>query len=125
MLLGQHGVAIENLSRALRLSPLEAEAYFAEAMMAFAHIFEGRYAEGLAWATRALGHRQDYMAAVWASAIANALSGKVDEARKLIPRILQLNPGMRMSSLKDYLSARRPQDIERAIEGLRLAGLPE
>ena len=125
MLLGQHEVAIEHLSRALRLSPLDPDAYWAEAMMAFAHIFQGRHSEGLAWATRSLTHRPDYMVAFWALAIGNALSGKIDEARKFMPRICQLNPEMRMSSLKDYISARRPEDIERATEGLRLAGLPE
>ena len=125
MLLGRHEAAIEDLSRALRLSPLDPESYWAETMMAFAHIFQSRNDEGLAWANRALAHRSDYMVAYWASAIANALSGNIDEARKLMPRIHQLNPEMRMSTLDGYISARRPQDIERATEGLRLAGLPE
>ena len=125
MLLGQHDTAIEDLSRALRLSPLDPDAYWAETMMAFAYIGQDRHAEGLAWANRALAHRSDYMATFWASAIANALSGRIDEARKLIPRILEMTPGMRLSTLRDYISSRQPKDFERVSEGLRLAGLPE
>ena len=35
------------------------------------------------------------------------------------------DPAMRISDLKDYLPYRRLEDVERMIEGLRLAGLPE
>ncbi|MFO1161263.1 MAG: adenylate/guanylate cyclase domain-containing protein [Reyranellaceae bacterium] len=125
MLLGQHDLAIEQLSRALRLSPLDPDAYWAEAMMALSHIFQSQYAEGLTWATRSLTHRPNYMVAFWALAVGNALWGKIDEARKFMPRIRELNPELRMSTLKDYVSTRRPEDIAKAIEGFRLAGLPE
>ena len=60
MLLGQHEAAIEDLSHAARLSPLDPESYWSETMMAAAHIFLGRNAEGLAWATRALAHGPTY-----------------------------------------------------------------
>ena len=43
-LLGKHDAAIEQLTRAMRLSPLDPEAHVLESAMAFAHLFQGRYA---------------------------------------------------------------------------------
>jgi hypothetical protein len=60
-----------------------------------------------------------------ASAAADALAGNLDEARTTMTRMRQLDPAMRLSSLRTYLPYRRPQDVDRLIEGLRLAGLPE
>jgi len=97
-ILGQHNAAIEQLSRALRLSPLDPEAYRSEAIMAFVHLFLGGNDEGLAWAMQALAHRPDYMVALWAAAGGYAAAGKVDEARKLMPQILRLHPAMRLWS---------------------------
>jgi hypothetical protein len=36
-----------------------------------------------------------------------------------------LDPGFRVSSVKDYLPFRRPEDLARYEDGLRKAGLPE
>ena len=65
------------------------------------------------------------MLALWSSAISNALSGDIEEARRFMPRIRQLHPELRMSTLKDYYPVRRPEDFELIREGLRLAGLLE
>lgn len=81
--------------------------------------------EGLAWATRALAQRPDHILALWSSAIANALSGDIEEARRFMPRIRQLHPELRLSTLKEYYPVRRPEEFEMLREGLRLAGLPE
>jgi hypothetical protein len=36
-----------------------------------------------------------------------------------------LDPGFRISSIKDFLPFRRPEDLARYEDGLRKAGLPE
>ncbi len=125
VIVGQHEVALEQLGRALRLSPLDPDNHLSEVNVAFAHLFQGRYDEALNWATKALVHQSTVMGPLRCSAVANALAGNIDEARKFTTRMLQLDPAMRMSRLKDYVPYRRPQDIERVLEGLRLAGLPE
>jgi hypothetical protein len=58
-------------------------------------------------------------------AAANALAGNIDEARRVMWRILQTDSVLRLSNFKTYASVRRPADIETMLEGLRLAGLPE
>ena len=54
--LGEHKAALEQIGRALRLSPLDPENYRSEAFMAWALIFLGRYDEALKWARKALNH---------------------------------------------------------------------
>jgi TolB-like protein/class 3 adenylate cyclase len=125
VLVGEHSAAIEPLLRSLRLSPLDPEAYWTETMIAIAQNFQGKYTEAVEWATKALARRPDYMVAFWVAAVASASSGDLGTARTCIERVTQLNPGMRMSSLRAFIPFRRSEDIERTVEGTRLAGLPE
>lgn len=93
--------------------------------LAFAHLLQGQHDEALRWAARALAHRSDWMAALWASALANAFTGNIDDARKAVARIRQLNPKLHVSAFHDVIPFRRPQDMELVMKGFRLAGLPE
>jgi tetratricopeptide (TPR) repeat protein len=125
VLLGQHDAAIEQLQRSLRLRPLDPEAYWAETTIAIARTCQGNNSAAIIWTTKALARRPDYMVAFWVSAVAHAFSGKLDDARACIERMRDLNPAMRMSNLRAFIPLRRPQDVEKTIEGTRLAGLPE
>lgn len=58
--LGQHEAGIKQLTRGLRLNPLDPEIYWSEMYLAYAHLFQGRHDEALGWATRALTHRPNY-----------------------------------------------------------------
>jgi TolB-like protein/class 3 adenylate cyclase len=123
--LGQFEAALEEFGRALRLNPKDSEIYRPKTGIGAVHFLQGRNEEALEWAARALAHQQGWRTAILLSAAANAFLGNVEDSRKFIDRVLQLDPGMRISSLKVYLPFRRPQDIEVWTEGLRLAGLPE
>jgi TolB-like protein/Tfp pilus assembly protein PilF len=122
--LGEHESALKQFGRALRLSPLDPESFHSETAMAFAHLFQGRYNEAMTWAGSALA-RQHWMPTMRALAAANALAGNIDEARNIMLRMRELEPAMCISRLKEFLPYRRSEDVERMIEGLRLAGLPE
>ena len=54
-----------------------------------------------------------------------ALAGKLEEARDAALRLMQLVPALRVSHVKALIPIRRPDDLARLEEGLRLAGLPE
>ena len=123
--LGQHEIAIEQIVRAMRLSPLDPGIHAREGMMAQALLMLGRYDEALTWATKALSRRANWMPALRALAAANALAGNIDEARKVISRLQQVDADLRLSNLSSVLSQHVPQNIARLTEGLRLAGLPE
>jgi predicted Zn-dependent protease len=52
-----------------------------------------------------------------------ALAGRLDQAQEARARALKLDPGFVISNLADYATLRRPEDVDRYEEGLRLAGL--
>jgi hypothetical protein len=54
------------------------------------------------------------------------MAGRPEQAHKAMARLRQLNPALRVSTLKDMRGPyRRPEDLSRYEEGLRQAGLPE
>ena len=125
LFLGQHEAAIEQLGRALRLNPLDPETYWSEGPMAYAYLLLGRYDEALNWAAKALSHQPGWAVAIRASIAANVLAGNIEEARRVMVSMRQHDPGEGVSKLRGYLPYHRPEDIERIVEALRLAGLPE
>lgn len=123
--LGQHDAAIEQLLRGARLSPIDPESNRSAAAIAFAHLLQGHFDDALTWAARAVTLRPNTIPGWAASALANAFAGNIGDARESVARILQLNARFRISILHDAVPFRRPQDMDRVMEGFRLAGLPE
>jgi adenylate cyclase len=59
-------------------------------------------------------------------AASNAMAGRLEQAQKAVARLRQLNPTLRVSSLKDVLGPyRHAENISQYEEGLRRGGLPE
>ena len=124
--LGDPDTAIEHLARAMRLSPLDPMIGFMQCAIARAHFHAGRYDAASSWAGMALRDRPDSVHALQIAAESNALAGRLEEARKLLARLRQLAPALRVSNLRDTLGPyRRPEDLARCEEGVRKAGLPE
>ncbi|MCX7362843.1 MAG: adenylate/guanylate cyclase domain-containing protein [Alphaproteobacteria bacterium] len=121
---GEPEATVGHIGRALRLNPLDPESWRSEGIMANALLFQGRYEEALKWAARALTHNPNWTMAIRAVAIANALAGNIYEARAAMVRMRELQPALRISHLKGFMPYRRTEDLEKVIEGLRLAGLP-
>ena len=124
--LGEPDVAIEHAARAMRLSPQDPQAFAMRTAMAQGHFFAGRYGEALSWAEAAMREQSNFVIAACVGAASGALAGKLAEAQKAMARVRQLNPGLRLSNLKDALfPIRRPEDFALWAEGMRKAGLPE
>jgi TolB-like protein/class 3 adenylate cyclase len=124
--LGEPEAALERFARAMRLSPLDLWAIGMRAGTAFAHFFLGRYDEAASWAAMALQDNPDFQSGLRIAAASNAMAGRPEQAHKAMARLRQLNPALRVSTLKDVLGAyRRAEDLSRLEEGLRQAGLPE
>jgi predicted Zn-dependent protease len=93
---------------------------------AHAHFFAGRYDEALSWAKMALREVPDSHAALRAAAAICAVAGRDEEAKKLMARLLEIDPALRISTLKNVLGpSRRPEYPAKYVEALRRAGLPE
>ncbi|MHC8327549.1 winged helix-turn-helix domain-containing protein [Pseudomonas sp. LB1P83] len=122
---GESDEAIEHLTHAVRLSPLDPEMFRMQVGMALSHFFAGRYDVALAWAEKALGNLPSLLPPVALMAASHALSGRMDKAKRAMQRLQELDPSLRLSNLKAWLPIQRTEDLSRFADGLRLAGLPE
>jgi TolB-like protein/class 3 adenylate cyclase len=123
--LGDPEAAISHLTRAMQLSPLDPLIFRAQGGIAFAHFLAGRYDEAIAWAESALRQRPNYLAAIREVAAASALAGQIPKAEKAMAHLRQIDPAVRVSTVKGWVPLRRADDLSRMQEGLRKAGLPE
>jgi tetratricopeptide (TPR) repeat protein len=123
--LGEPQPALERFARAMRLSPFDPRTTGMRSGTAQAHFFLGRYDEAASWAAMALQDNADFHPGLRIAAASNAMAGRPEQAHKAMARLRQLNPALRVSTLKDVLPYRRAEDLSRLEEGLRQAGLPE
>jgi TolB-like protein/class 3 adenylate cyclase len=123
--LGHSDKGARQIEHAMRLSPLDPSMGLWQSSLAYARFYEGRYEEAVSWAMmslRSLGYARPTLAILAAS---QAFSGHTEDAAKAIARLRTVDPSYRLSAVPDLKLARRAQDRERLIEGLRLAGLPD
>ncbi len=125
LFLGEPDLAIGHFAQAMRLSPLDPHLIAMQAGTALAHLVEGRYPEALLWTQKAMWEQTNYLTTLRIAAASYALAGRQTEARKIIARLLKLDPTFCVGKVKELLPVRRPQDIARLEDGLRKAGLPE
>ena len=123
--LGNPELGIAHLSRGIRLSPLDPNVRFGFAALAHAYFMAGRHDE--AWSSAEKAVRQWGTAPAYRiAAVSAAVAGHAEQAAKFVALLLEVDPGRRVSNLTEVLGPyRRPEDIERYRQGLRLAGLPE
>lgn len=122
---GETDAAIEFLTHAVRLSPLDPEMFRMQVGMALAHFFAGRYDCATDWAEKALRNLPTLLPPVALLAASHALRGQTDNAKQAMQRLRELDPALRVSNLKEWLPIQRPEDLARFAQGLRMAGLPE
>jgi TolB-like protein/DNA-binding winged helix-turn-helix (wHTH) protein len=122
---GEPEVALNHFARAMRLNPLDPNAFSTQAGMASAHFFAGRHDEASSWAERSTREQAGHTPPLRILAASSALAGRLEDARAAIGRLRQLEPTFRISDLGDRIPLRRPQDLATFADGLRRAGLPE
>jgi TolB-like protein/class 3 adenylate cyclase len=123
--LGEPEIAIEHVTRAIRLSPQDPQMFAMDIAIAAAHLFAGRPDEALVWAGKAVQERSNFFVGACIVAASAALAGRLPQAEKAMLRLRQLNPELRISNLADMQPFRRPEHLAKLAEGLRVAGLPE
>jgi adenylate cyclase len=122
--LGEHKAAIDRFERALRLSPRDPTAFHMRNGVAYAQFMAGEYEKASSTARVAL-RDQTWLGGLRVLAASKALAGQLEEAREAIDHLLQLDPALRISNLKDRVSPLRPEDFAKYADALRKAGLPE
>jgi TolB-like protein len=122
---GETAEAIEHFTHVMRLSPLDPELYRMQAGMAAAHLFMGDFDTASSWAEKAFRDLPSFLLVAATLAASHALAGRPAEAQRAMDHLRQLDPGLRLSNLTDWLPIHRPENLATLMDGLRRAGLPE
>jgi adenylate cyclase len=122
---GDPDTALVHAAHAMRLSPLDPLIGAMQAASAFAHFLAYRYDEALIWAEKAMRELPHVVTPLRVAAASYALSGRMEQTHKVMVRLRQIDPTLRMSNIKDRIPPLRQSDVTRYVEALRAAGLPE
>jgi TolB-like protein/Tfp pilus assembly protein PilF len=123
--LGDPEGAISRLLHAMRLSPQDPQIATMQAHLASAHFIAGRYEEACSWAEMAVRGKPTQLFATAIAAASSALAGRHTASQRMMQRLREAAPWLRLSNLKDVMSYLRPKDFKTWSEGLQKAGLPE
>jgi Flp pilus assembly protein TadD len=110
--------------RAYDLSPGSPEAHLILTGLGNVNLLKGQFEEAIRWSSRSYALNDAFPMTIGNLAASNAMAGRLDEARAMMARLMQVKPQMTLAKM----SARRIRDRLRwrnVIEGLRRAGMPE
>jgi TolB-like protein len=129
-LLGRGAETESHINEAFRLSPRDTLADRWMAWVGLAKAQLGADAEAVVWLRRGLDANRNYSAAHFVLAAVLARLGELDEARAAVQAGLALDPSFTIRRFRDATHARSDNPTflawsDHAIEGLRLAGVPE
>jgi TolB-like protein len=124
-ILGEPDVGIERIERAMRLNPIALFPFSAHAAIAWAHFTAGRYDDATSSARRAMLEQPTFLPMLRIFAASSAMAGHLEEARAAIARVREVTPAFRISDVRSIAPYRRREDLQRYVDALRKAGLPE
>jgi adenylate cyclase len=122
---GRLDEAIPSLLQALRLSPFDPEAFFTMSAIGWTYLMSGRVDEAIKWTSRALRERQTFAPALRFHAVCLVELGRLGEARDTVARVLELEPGLTISTLRRRAPIFDSKLMNVFLDGLHKAGLPE
>jgi adenylate cyclase len=121
---GESAIAIQQAEQALRLSPFDPLSNIRHMAIAIAHFVAGRFEEAAAAAHRATQGQPRFSPPYWMRAAALANLDRIDEAKIMAQRLLEVQPHFTVSSITSAPFA-NPEILVALGDALRRAGLPE
>jgi adenylate cyclase len=122
---GRPDDALANFDKAMRLSPQDPEMWVRLSGVALAHAAAGRFEMAVEWAERSLERKADWYLPYAVLAVSHVALGDIEAARAAVRGLSQLNPDFSLAGMRLQLSGADPEFAERAIDGLRKAGMKE
>jgi tetratricopeptide (TPR) repeat protein len=124
--LGEGDAAWTLTQASLRLSPLDPLRYFYLSLSASAAIAAGRYDDAIDMARRSLKCNRMHLSTYRALAIAQALAGRLDDARQTVREMLVLEPAFTLERFRERFPGREraPEYTAFLVDALERAGLP-
>jgi len=111
------------LKRAMRLCPIYPAWYMGD--LSYAYLLLKDYGTAIAIAGEALKIDPDYIYAHYCLAVANAELDRMDEARQAVADVLRIEPKATVTGYAVNQPFEDAAVLDRVVDGLRKAGLPE
>jgi len=122
---GEGATAVQAAARAISLSPLDPLRYYYESLASSAAFSAGRYEEAVELALRSLRANRTHPSTLRVLAMAQAMCGRVEEARESGRQLLVLAPGYTVSGFLSRSPAAAFPIGQTCADALKLAGVPD
>jgi TolB-like protein/DNA-binding SARP family transcriptional activator len=121
--LGDGARAIEEISKAIALSPYDPLMYAYTSNAGVAYLADRQYDRAMEYALRSLRENKTYTATYKLLVIASQLAGKTEQARRTVHHLLQLEPGLTVEEFRKRHPSAGCQ-TELYCDALARAGVP-
>jgi len=116
--------AIEEINKAMALSPYDPLMYAYNAYASIAYLVDGQYERAIECALRSLRENRTYTAAHRLLVIGLVLANREDEARVSARRLLELEPGLTVASFRRRYPGSASPQADFFCDALARAGIP-
>ena len=123
MFSGRSEEALELQKKAIRLNPIPEITYIVNLANAYLHC--GQYDKAIALFKKATQVNPDHLLARLWLTVCLIFSGRRKEAFKSTEKVLKINPKYSLEYFSQWATYKYKSDLERMVEALRKAGIPE
>ncbi|MBV8451974.1 MAG: hypothetical protein JOZ29_06825 [Deltaproteobacteria bacterium] len=122
--LGDGRRAIEEISKAIALSPYDPLMYAYTSNAGMAYLADGQYDRSVEYALRSVRENKTFTSAYRTLVMASQLAGKAEQARRTVHHLLQLEPGLTVAKFRDRYPGSVAPQTELYCDALARAGVP-
>lgn len=115
--------AIGIMKKAIRLNPIPPVWYISD--IAWAYRVSKQYDKAIETFRRCVRRQSDYVPGYVGLALSYQLSGLEEEAKATVKKIIDINPDYSIEVYTKWATYKNKEELERSVEALRKAGLPE
>jgi adenylate cyclase len=116
-------LAIKLLKRAFRLNPIPPPHYYD--FLAMAHMNNGKYEKAIELSKKGLRDNPDQLGIYFTLTACYSALNRIEEAHNTVDEILRINPNFSLEYYSKTLPYKNQETLDKYIDALRKAGLPE
>ena len=124
-LAGEYESAVTHINKAIRLSPHDPFIVYWFGHLGLAAFADERYEDACNWGRKTIQQNPRFPGGHRLVAASCGQLGRIQDAASELEELLLLMPGMTADDVRKQVPFKRPNDMERYIDGLRKAGLSD